>query len=249
VATQLELPETLPEESSTTDVVRAILDYIKSQRLAVGERLPTIRILAASLGVRATVVRDALLRAETMGLVRVVPRSGAFIQSLNYGTLVDALASTLPSALVQRDHNLFYLLDARRLVEIELAARAATDRRLEELLPVRQALEGMHRAKDDRVEYVEYDIRFHLEIARLGRNTVLLTIEQALLEMLRPHLVQLPWSAERRDRANRSHAAIYEALAAGDAEKARAEMRTHLGMAYDSLLKDMTAPPSGEPRS
>lgn len=252
MATQLELPETLPEEASTNDVVRAILDYIKSQKLGVGERLPTIRILSASLGVRPTVVRDALLRAETMGLVRVVPRSGAFIQSLNYGTLVDALASTLPNALMQQDHNLFYLLDARRLMEIEIAARAATDRRLEDLLPVRQALDAMHRAPgaDQRAQYVEHDIRFHLEIARLARNTVLFTIEQALLELLRPHLIQVPWEPERRERTNRSHAAIYEALAAGDPEKARTEMRGHLGMAYDSLLKDMIAPPKGnaEPR-
>lgn len=247
MSTQLELPDLLPEEASTGDVVRAIVDYIKSQRLAVGEKLPPIRDLSAALGVRPTVVRDALLRAQTMGLLRVVPRSGAFVQSLNYGTLVDALASTLPSALVQQDHNLFHLLDARRLIEVELAARAAADRRLEDLLPVRRALEAMNVASSahDRTGYVEHDLRFHLEIARLARNTVLLTMHQALLELLRPHLVQLPWTDERRQRTNRSHAAIYEALAAGDAAKIRAEMQGHLGMAYDSLLKDMTALPEG----
>jgi GntR family transcriptional repressor for pyruvate dehydrogenase complex len=230
--------------NESRDVVAAIVEVIQQSGLKVGERLPTIRELSASLGVKPSLVRDGLLRAQTMGLVRIIPRSGAFLQSLSFAPLVDALASTLRPALMKQDHNLLHLLDARRLVEEDLAARAARLRRLEDLLPVRQALQGMiaRPLEDPRDEYVKLDVRFHVEIARLAGNGVLLSMQQALLELLRPHLVQLPWTRERRERTDRSHAAIYDALVAGDAERARHEMHAHLSLAYDSLLRDLETP-------
>lgn len=222
-------------------VIPAILDLILQRGLTVGDRLPPIRELAASLGIKPTVVRDALLRAQTIGLVRILPRAGVFLQSLTYAPLVDALAGTLKPALLQKDHNLFYVLDARRLLEIELAGRAALRRRLEDLLPVRQALEAMAAIPEAkrRADYVEHDIRFHGEIARLAGNSVLFTIQQALLELLRPYLLQLPWTPRRRIQTDRSHGAIYATLVAGDGEKARAAMSEHLSLAYNSLLRDL----------
>jgi GntR family transcriptional repressor for pyruvate dehydrogenase complex len=246
---------TRPVETATpsqslekSSVIRAILDLIQEQGLRVGDQLPSIRELAFSIGVKPTVVRDALLQAQTMGLVRILPRAGAFLQSLTYAPLVDALANTLKPALMQEDHNLFHLLDARRLLEIELAGRAAEHRRLEDLLPLRRTLEAMAQIPQTRrrVEYVENDVRFHVEIARLAGNAVLLTLQQSLLELLRPHLMRLPWTPERRLRTDRSHAAIYAALVAGDAAKARAEMGEHLSMAYDSLLSYVQDPPTEE---
>src|SRR5262245_7065515 len=118
------------------DHVHAILTLIQERGLKAGDQLPTIRDMAATLSVKPNLIRDALMRAQTMGVVRVVPRSGAFVQSLTFAPMVDALARTLPQALGRQDHNLFHLLDARRLLEVELIARAARGRKLEDLLPV-----------------------------------------------------------------------------------------------------------------
>jgi DNA-binding FadR family transcriptional regulator len=226
------------------DLARSILELVRERGLRVGDQLPTIRELAATLGVRPNLVRDALMRAQTMGVVKIVPRSGAFVQSLTFAPLVDALASTLLPALMQQDHNLFHLIDARRLLEVELIGRAACRSRLEELLPARQALESMSRLPPSgpREEYVKKDIRFHAEIARLAGNAVLFTVLEALLELLRPQLMQMPWSANRQERTDQSHTAIYEALVAGDAERARSEMHQHLSLAYEALLRDMQGP-------
>jgi GntR family transcriptional regulator, transcriptional repressor for pyruvate dehydrogenase complex len=228
-------------------VVRRLLELIHQRELRVGDQLPNIRQLAEMLDVKPTAVRDALLQAQTMGLLRILPRSGAFIQSLTYAPLVEALTNTLEPALIQTDHNLFHLLDARRLLEVELVGRAAEHRKLEELLPVRQALEAMARIPEAerRNEYVEADVRFHTEIARLAGNSVLLTIQQALLGLLKPHLAQLPWSPQRRQKTDRSHAEIYSALVKGHANDARAAMAEHLGMAYQSLLQTVRSLPKG----
>jgi DNA-binding FadR family transcriptional regulator len=140
-----------------------------------------------------------------------------------------------------------HLRDARRLLEIELVGRAAEQRKVEELLPLRQALDTMLQLPETevRTDYVEADIRFHTELARLAGNTVLLAFQQALLGLLKPHLTQLPWTPERRQSTDESHTEIYLALVEGNAERARAAMSEHLSLAYESLLREIQSLPVG----
>jgi GntR family transcriptional repressor for pyruvate dehydrogenase complex len=229
---------------TSPDALRSILDFIREQGLAVGAQLPSIRELAERLELKPTAVRDALLRAQTMGLVRVRPRSGAFLTALVPADTATPPAGGLFPVLTADAPNVFHLLDARRLIEIELAGRAAERRRLEDLLPVRRALEAMLALPEatPRAEHVAHDIRFHVEIARLAGNDVLFAVQRTLLEQLRPHLNEVPQSLQRRSLADRSHAAIYDALVAGAPERTRTEMREHLSLAYDGLLRSIQEP-------
>jgi GntR family transcriptional repressor for pyruvate dehydrogenase complex len=231
-----------PTRAGDPDLLRTILDLVQQRGLKVGEQLPSIRELADLLDVKPTAVRDALLQAQAMGLVRILPRAGAFLQA----TVPAAAEEPLVSIQLPEEPNLFHLLDARRLLEIELAGRAAERRRLEDLLPVRRALDAMIELPADapRIDFVNPDIRFHVEIARLAGNSVLFALQRSLMEWLRPHLNAVPHTRERRGQTNRSHAAIYAALVAGDPDAARNEMREHLSMAYDSLLRDLQEPPA-----
>ena len=230
----------------------SIWSLVQDRALQVGDQLPSIRELAEQLGVKQSSIRDALLKAESQGFVKILPRSGAFLR-VPGETLTrrapageTAPAEAFRSVLNSDGHNLLHLLDARRLIEIELAGRAAERRRLEDLLPIRRALESMLQLSDPTVrhEYVELDLRFHLEIARLAGNSVLFSIHQTMMELLRPYLNEVPRDLHRKSITDRSHIAIYEALVAGSAEKARSETREHLSLAYDSLLRDIQEPPA-----
>lgn len=237
---------------SLPGVWESISFLVQDRGLQVGDQLPSIRELAERLEVKQSAIRDALLKAESLGYVKILPRSGAFLRVPGTNLTKAAMpaepvpAEAFLSALTSHEHNLFHLLDARRLIEIELAGRAAEHRRLEDLLPIRRALEAMLQLADAnaRQEYVDLDIRFHLEIARLSGNSVLFAIQQTLMELLRPHLNEVPRDLQRKSITDRSHIAIYEALVAGSAERARAEMREHLSLAYDSMLRDIQAPPT-----
>lgn len=228
-----------------SDVMRAILELAQEQGLQVGEKLPSLRELAEALGVKPNLVRDALLQAQTQGMVRILPRAGVFLQSFTPVGPQDPVTASLQAGLQAGQPNLFHLLDARRLLEVELAGRAAERRRLEDLLPVRQALEAMIHPPESEagVAYADHDIRFHVEIARLAGNSVLFAMQRTLMEMLRSHLLEVPLTPERRGRTDRSHAAIYAALVAGDVAKTRAEMAEHLNLAYDSMLRDLQEAP------
>lgn len=237
--------------SSASDVLGSIWSVIQEQGLRVGDQLPSIRQLAERIDVKPTVVRDALLKAESMGYIKLLPRAGAFLKASvpaglqNPAAGKTLLANAVQSALGAEDLNPLQLLDARRLIEIELAGRAAERRRLEDLLPVRRALEALMALPADapRSDYVAGDIRFHVEIARVSGNEVLLALQRTLLELLRPHLNDVHPSLQRRATTDRSHVAIYEALVAGNAEEARTRMRDHLSLAYDGMLRTLQEPP------
>ncbi|MDR3639367.1 MAG: FCD domain-containing protein [Isosphaeraceae bacterium] len=235
----------------------SIWGVVRDRGLRAGDQLPSIRELAECLEVKQTAVRDALLKAETMGLVTIKPRAGAFLQASTPAPrpAEGPLPDVLHSALVREEHNVLHLLDARRLVEIELVGRAAERRRLEDLFPVRRTLETMLALplEATREEHVDIDIRFHVEIARLAGNSALWAVQRSLMELLRPYLNGVPRDLQRRAQADRSHIAIYETLVAGNAKKARAEMSGHLSLAYDGLLRDLQESPvrpgAARPRS
>lgn len=243
-----------PDQSTQPDLVRELIRQIKADGLAAGDRLPPIRALAERYGVTGSAVRDAQIQLQTMGLIKIMPRSGAVVQSVNFEPLVGAFTDTLGNALAQDDPNLFHLLDARQLVEVECATLAAKKRNMEDLLPLRDALADTLNAAEPldegstveaRQKHYEADMRFHLAIAELAGNPVLTTMLRSLLELLKPHLVQIPWSAKRKELTVNAHLELFEALRAGDEKKVRTRMTEHTGMARDALLKKLWDTPNG----
>src|SRR6476660_958718 len=120
--------------SSTPNLVSELIDFVKRQGYRPGDRLPTIRQLSATLDLGRNAIRDGLLEAQTLGFVRIEPRLGVFVQNLDPANGTDRLTPALEKTLCQ-DQNLFHVVDARLLVETELAAEVARTRRAEDLLP------------------------------------------------------------------------------------------------------------------
>jgi GntR family transcriptional repressor for pyruvate dehydrogenase complex len=185
------------------------------------------------------------MQAQMLGYVRVPSRSRAIVQSPRKANGEAFPSETIDSLMEGDDHHLFHLLEARQLLEFEIVRQAAQRRRLEDLLPVREALHAMNAIQEPhrRPEFAEHDIRFHLAIARVAGNPVLTALLKPLLGTLRPFLCRLPFDADCRERTQHSHAEIYKALVAGDADDAYARMEGHLRLAYDNLLGEIQTLP------
>jgi GntR family transcriptional repressor for pyruvate dehydrogenase complex len=232
-----------------SDVVGRLGDLIAREGISPGERLPPIRQLALRFGVKAGVVRDALLDAQGKGLVKVLPRVGAIVQSQGNPKRGHSPSPQrgfdFEKLMSRQDHNLFHVLETREILELTMVARAAERRELPELFRLRQILEEMAAIPitGESPEYVELDISFHLEIGRLSGNAVMTSMLSVLLQKLQPDLERIRWSANRREHTNGSHARIYSALVVGDVEQAQKEMRDHIRSAYNSLLDELRDPP------
>lgn len=147
----------------------------------------TVGGLAAELGLSRTPVREALLRLEAEGLVRVEPRRGAVVASFSTEEVED-------------------VLEARTLVENYTAARSFQNRKkfLPDLLSVHEEAKRRRR-EHDTAGFTGADRLFHEIIVDGAENAVLSEIYRSLRERQ-----TLFTSAMVRGRADRMDAAIAE---------------------------------------
>lgn len=113
-----------------------IRDLIVQTPYRPGERLPPEREIAERLNVTRTVVREALIMLEIKGLVEV--RRGAGIYVLD-----SADNNEMEGADVNHcnDAGPFELLQARQLLESNIAEFAALQATREDIIKMRQALQ------------------------------------------------------------------------------------------------------------
>lgn len=199
----------------------AIRGAILAGVFAPGTKL-TVAKLVAKVGVSPTPIKEALIRLEREGLVRIVPRRGAFVVRLT----VDDAAE---------------LYDLREVIE-GLAARCAARRmdgaalwELESLLEQARAC----LSKPDYVRYSDLDVAFHAAVARASGSTrVRQVIESLRLQtrLLMATSVTLPG---RLESSYGEHRAIVEALRSGDPDRAEKAARAHVQAVREAVLEHL----------
>ena len=194
---------------------------IASGEFPPGARLPAERELASSLGVSRASVREAIISLEISGLVEVRVGTGIFVT-----------ASVVPSA-DERDAGPgpFELLQARKMVEGEIAALAASKASAQDLEALRQSLARMEAHVDDFGIREASDREFHLAVAKATGNSSLELVVEGLWDQraeLWGRMQRHFHTPELARKTIRDHSAILEAIAARDPEAARAAMHRHL---------------------
>ena len=206
---------------------RQIADQLE-QLIAAGEfpagsRLPAERELAQTLGVSRTSVREAIISLEMSGLVEVRVGTGIFVASAVEGARIGG-ADTGPGP--------FELLSARKVVEGEIAAVAATSAGPEDIAALEQCVVRMQAQVDDFAAREAADREFHLRIAKATGNGSLELVVEGLWDQRADLWGRLQQHFHTRDLAQqtiRDHAAIARAIASHDPDAARSAMRRHIG--------------------
>ena len=199
-----------------------IAQLIASGEFPPGSRLPAERELAVSLGVSRTSVREAIISLEMSHLVEVRVGTGIFVTS--------QIASTHGSS-VDSGPGPFELLDARKLIEGEIAALAASSGTAEDFEALAQSVAKLEALTDDFAARESVDRDFHLRIAKATGNSSLELVVEGLWNQraeLWGRLQQHFHTRELALQTIRDHAAIAKAIAARDADVARAAMHRHI---------------------
>jgi DNA-binding GntR family transcriptional regulator len=196
-----------PDRSS--EIADTIVRAIVEQRLAPGTRLGEDD-LGATFGVSRTIVRAALRMLARDQVVTIRPNRGA----------------TVASPSVEEARQVFH---ARRVVEAALirdAAAACSDADMA-VLKAHLAAEGEALARGDRSCAIRLSGDFHLRIAALSRQDVLIGFLRDLIS--RSALVIALYGTTRASSCGtREHEALLEALSRRDADTAVALMTAHL---------------------
>ena len=223
-------------------VVDALVPMIASGELAPGSLLPTEPEMSARFGVSRSVVREALRVLGEKGLIEVRHGSGTRVTTPERWDALDpsilgVLRRRGASAAVLRD-----LLEARTIIECEVAALAAARRGPADLAAVEAALVVMRSGVADPPRFVTGDSAFHVALLHAAGNRVLERMTQPMHELL-SYAQQLTDAIPGvLGRALADHEAIAAAVARGDAPVARDAMRAHLDQTRHDIISLTEAP-------
>jgi len=193
-------------------------DRIFDGTFATGEMI-TEGDVSGSVGVSRTPVREAFLRLASEGILELFPKRGAFVVPVTPAEMRN-------------------VIEARLLIEQWAAGVVA-------MMPGREAtvamLEGciaeMNAAAvgAEPLRYHEADRKFHETIVAATDNTHLASFYRSLRDRQLRISTALGSLRGRAESIHAEHQSITEAIATGDAERASALVREHIGHNRDAL--------------
>lgn len=205
------------------EALEQILQIIRLGLVSDGDRLPAERELSLQLGISRVTLREVLRTLTEEGLVESVRGryGGTFVRHRER----DAPS---PTELARRITGVD-LEDTLRFREVLETGAADMCARAELAPSVRQRLLDALAATGDASpsSYRRYDTRLHLTVAELAGSPTLTAQYATVRARLNQLLDCIPLLVRNLEHAQRQHAALVEAILAGDADTAREVTREH----------------------
>jgi DNA-binding FadR family transcriptional regulator len=210
------------------EVAQRLEEMMLSGALRPGDILPAERELVETFGVGRTAIREALFALQRMGLVSIRNGERAYVTKPTPEAVVSELSGAVRHLLAQPE-GARHMQQARSLHETALARYAARHATTDDTARLAAVLEKNRLAIGDPQAFTRTDVEFHLVLAEIARNPVLVSLQVALSEWLSEQRTTSLKVEGADDAAWRAHEAIYRAVAAHDPDAAERAMEAHLG--------------------
>lgn len=219
------------------EVYKQIVSLISNGQLKPGDKIPSERDLSSELGISRQSIREALNRAEVMGLIEVRQGEGSFILSSLKGSLKPPL-----TVIIEKEvERILDFLEIRKLVEGWCAEKAAVEASGKELEDMKDTLNKMKKVASKDKQWEELDLELHLSIAKATHNIIAIHIMDALkvnFNLFFRFTKSMP-SSERLDILWQHHYDIVDAIARKDSESAKQNVIEHLNFIEEKIRIDM----------
>ena len=184
------------------------------------DRFPSEADLCERYQISRTATREAVKMLAAKGLIISRPRTGIMVQSREQWNLFDPdvldwLLKGTPSLEMLRD-----FMQLRLAIEPQAAALAARNAGKEELKQLQSALKRMADAELGLEDSLTADIDFHLTILKASGNPFFMQLRSFIETALRVSIRFTNYSKGVESASVADHEQIYQAIAAGDAERA-----------------------------
>jgi GntR family transcriptional repressor for pyruvate dehydrogenase complex len=196
---------------------------IEAGTVLPGQRLPTEQALATQYAVSRTVVREAVSRLRSSGLLVARQGSGMFVAALDAARPLDFDSSVLADLGAVLD-----VVEVRRALESEVAALAATRATPAQRRAIQAALAQADASIASGSATVDEDLAFHQTLADAAGNPQFARRNESM-------------KTEFISEVRQEHQAIVDAILARDADAARAAAARHMHQAA-RRLQDGDAP-------
>ena len=212
-------PEDKPLSSKLSE---ELLNYIRSENLKPGDRLPNESILAKKMGVGRSSIREAMKLLASRNIVTIRQGSGTYI-SQTPGMVDDPLGF---SFIADKQKLAQDSLEVRFLLEPAIASLAAQNASDEDIALLRRLCQEVEDLVQLGQDHTQKDIEFHTAIALSSKNVVVPRLIPVINSAI-PLLIELTGNTLKQETID-THRALTDAIAAHNAAAAHDAMYLHL---------------------
>ena len=197
-------------------VFEQMIDQIVKGAWKPGDKIPSENELTQMMGVSRISVREAIQKLAALDLLETRQGVGTFVKALSGSSYMSFL---VPLVLLSKD-DILHVLEYRRIVEagiVEMVIDRADENDINNLHLV---IRKMAESQNDLKKFTVYDLDFHLTLAKITRNPIIIKINSMMTDALISSMsstIQLPGAVT----GLHYHELIVEAIENKDKAKAR----------------------------
>ncbi|HEX2926884.1 MAG TPA: FadR/GntR family transcriptional regulator [Ruminiclostridium sp.] len=217
-------------QSISEQVFEQLKEQIFNNEWRSGEKIPSENDLAVSLGVSRVTVRHALQKLTALGLIETRFGEGSFIREAAPGISMNPL---IPIAYLN-ENSLQEILEYRRVLEGNVAELATKKASAEDIAKLEEAYRSMEQVKDDLELFSKADLNFHLLLAQMTKNSLIIQTFHIFNDVLNHAFAQIV--TKRGNSAGiYYHKLLLEAVKGGKAIEVKRIMDEHMEDLFNSF--------------
>jgi GntR family transcriptional regulator, transcriptional repressor for pyruvate dehydrogenase complex len=221
-------------------VTEKVADHIKglilNKKFEVNEKLPSEREMAVKLKVSRNTVREAYKILEAYGYLTVKHGTGIFVAS------EEQQIRKMTSFFFVTTDQIKDLFAIRRILEVNAVAWAvenASTEQVDKLTEIVEEAKVIAKQSVNSDELGRLDHEFHLTLANMSKNTVLIRIMHNLIDLLDESRMQVVNIPERPVKSIDEHIDIVNAVKKKDVSLAQQCMSKHLDSVEKSVMENL----------
>jgi DNA-binding FadR family transcriptional regulator len=216
-----------PARFSSQDSIAAVLGAeILSGARKPGDRMPSDAEMLKKFGVSRVVTREIIKTLAAKGMVASKMKLGTSVLAPSNWNWLDPDVLSWRVSLGLDLEFMAQITVVRRAVEPVAAALAARNRTRADIVKLREAIAAMVKAKDDRRQFAEADLRFHMAVGTISRNPFFQSFTGVISTALSVVLAVNADadSPKMQARTVAEHAEVVDEIEAGDGDAAAKAM-------------------------
>lgn len=209
-------------------VLEKLREMILTHELGPGDYMPSERALMERFGVGRPAVREALQSLHNSGLISINHGERSRVNSIDASTVLNQSDEIARLVLSAAPANLEHLKHARQMFELGMVRVAAQKATSDDIADLRAIQAEQKSNIGDAMAFIEADMRFHIRLAEMTDNPIIVSVSQAMLGWLfEYHVSLLHWSG-KEDVTLAEHEELINLIGKHDVEGAVSTMARHL---------------------
>lgn len=214
-------------------IVEIVMKLISDGKLKPGQALPPERVLAEQLNVSRVALREAIASLGVLGVVEKRWGMGNFISQNVNMSLVENFTRHI---VLSRQLEIFDVMEARLVLECEVAALAAARVTDEDVAKLTMVLNEFLQTSRKSFRRIEIDRKLHNAIAKVARNEFLESLQGAIMGRVFEVIKITTRLGSAYEATEEEHKKIVDAIVSRNVSGARRAMFEHLVNATERIF-------------